>query len=155
MRHVIINHHGCHHTPNQDAWSASSCSRGSALWVSSGMTGELYPNTNPKLMGPRTDANVARYKFLFLTLLWRNRGTEKTVGGKRQSSVSNTIKGLLICLHMRFLHTRMPSVKEQSTAGLQQTDSYGSNLQIVLCVSFLIIKMMMSDQQELHVFNVA
>lgn len=37
------------------------------------MAGELYPSTKPKLMGPRTDANVARYKFLFFTLLRRKR----------------------------------------------------------------------------------
>lgn len=48
---------------------ASNCSRGSAVAVSSGMTGELYPRTKPKLMGPRTDAKVARYNFLFFTLL--------------------------------------------------------------------------------------
>lgn len=71
MRHVRVIHHDYHHTPNQEAWLSSSCSRGSAILISSGMAGELYPNTNPKLMGPRTDANVARYNFLFFTLLQR------------------------------------------------------------------------------------
>lgn len=43
------------------------------MLVSSGMAGELYPSTKPKLMGPRTDAKVARYNFLFFTLLKRER----------------------------------------------------------------------------------
>lgn len=80
------------HTPNQEAWLLSSCSRGSEIPVSSGMTGELNPNTNPKLMGPRTEANVARYNFLFFTLLGRERGTEQFVGGKGQCSVCQTKK---------------------------------------------------------------
>lgn len=81
----------------------SSRSRRSLILVSSGMTGELYPSTNPKLMGPRTDANVARYKFLFFTLLWRERGTERTVGGKDQNhsrvNVSSMTKGQFSCLY--------------------------------------------------------
>lgn len=72
------------HTPNQEAWFASNCSRGSAMAVSSGMTGELYPSTNPKLMGPRTEAKVARYNFLFFTLLRWEQGTEQVVNGKVQ-----------------------------------------------------------------------
>lgn len=70
------------HTPNQEAWLASSCSRGSPMAVSSGMTGELYPSTNPKLMGPRTEAKVARYKFLFFTLLQQETGSEWVVKGR-------------------------------------------------------------------------
>lgn len=68
-QHSNINPWRWGHTPNQEAWFASSCSRGSAVAVSSGMTGELYPSTKPKLMGPRTETKVARYNFLFFTLL--------------------------------------------------------------------------------------
>lgn len=56
--------------------------------VSSGMTGELYPRTNPKLMGPRTDAKVARYNFLFFTLLRGERGKEQIEKGKGQIRAS-------------------------------------------------------------------
>lgn len=77
LRHVTLNHDSGHYTPNQEAWTSFSRSRGSAILVSWGMAGELYPNTNPKLMGPRTEANVARYNFLFFTLLWRERGTKR------------------------------------------------------------------------------
>lgn len=63
-------------TPNHEASSASSCSRGLLILRSSGMAGELYPRTNPKLRGPRTAANVAKYSFLFFTLLTA-KGTQR------------------------------------------------------------------------------
>lgn len=60
-------------TPNHEASSSSSRNLGSVIVLSSGMAGELYPNTNPKLNGPRTAAREARNNFPFFTLLLKDR----------------------------------------------------------------------------------
>lgn len=55
------------------------------------MAGELYPSTKPKLMGPRTDAKVARYKFLFFTLLQREREEVNRLSKKKTTFINPTV----------------------------------------------------------------